>query len=144
MPFTLTQVETVIWEELAAQEEWLGTVTKLADPSKLPAPSTFPSVAVAPLTDPLFAFDVESFAVRVLPFGRCQTPLKFVSQTFAGSAWLLVMELFPYAMYTTVSVVCDRVGTFTQYAPSPVVALYFSTSCFSWVVSPASEKKATS
>jgi hypothetical protein len=43
---------------------------------KAAAPSICPEVADTPLpTIPLLPFEVESEAVRVVPFGKCHTPL---------------------------------------------------------------------
>ncbi len=44
-------------------------------PLKLAAPSTFPDVTVAELIVPTFALLVESLAERVVPSGKCHTPL---------------------------------------------------------------------
>jgi len=46
------------------------------DPSKLPAPSISPAVAVTvPWTVPVLALEVESLALKVVPLAKCQTPL---------------------------------------------------------------------
>ena len=53
----------------------------LVEPSKLPPPSICPVAAAVDVTVPLTPLLVESFALRLVPFGKCHTPLKFASQT---------------------------------------------------------------
>ena len=73
--------------------ELLPTLIELVLPLKLPSPSTFPAAAVVLVIVPLLAFEVESLAVNVVPFGKCHTPLKFESHTPVASCWLETAEL---------------------------------------------------
>src|SRR3989338_5391451 len=54
------------------------------EPLKVPPPSICPAAAVAPVIVPLFAPLVESNAVKLVPLGKCQTPLKLLSHTLVA------------------------------------------------------------